>query len=96
MGRGLSDELPDGLDIVDCSMSPDLGESSKELTNDLGVGNRLTSIGLTNTFFDFRQEAEPFDGILKGGRIRKSLDNLKDFLFHRFSGHRDHLICLVL
>jgi hypothetical protein len=57
-----------------------------DLANGLGVGNRLSSIGLTKTFLNFRQETEPFDGILESGRIRKSLDNLKDFLFHRFSG----------
>ena len=57
-----------------------------------GVGDRFTSIGLTNIFFDFLQKAEPFDGILKGGRIRKSLDNLQDLLFHRFSGHDNHLV----
>ncbi len=58
--------------------------------------HQITSIGLTKAFFNFRQEAEPFDCILKGGRFRKSLDDLKNLLFHRFSGYRDHLIRLVL
>ena len=59
------------------------------------VGERLACIGLTKPFLDFRQEAEPFNGSLKLGGIRKPLYNLKDFLFHRFSGHRDHLFRFV-
>ena len=68
----------------------------REQENGLGMGNGLTSIGLTKALLDFRQEAEPFDRVLKRGRIRKPLHNLKDLLFHRFSGHRNHLIRLVL
>ena len=64
------------------------GGSSTDLTNGLGVGNCLARIGLTKAFFNFRQEAEPFDSILKRGGIRKPLHNLKDFLLDRFSGHR--------
>jgi hypothetical protein len=55
------------------------------------VGNRLPRIGLAKTFFDFSQEAEPLDRILKRGRIRKPLDSLKDFLFDRLSSHDIHL-----
>ena len=68
----------------------------RELKNGFGVGNRLPSIGLAKAFLDFCQEAEPFNGILEGSRIGKSLDNLKDLLLHRFSGHRDHLTRFVL
>ena len=60
--------------------------------NGLCVGSRLTSIGLTKAFLDLCQEAEPFDRILKGGSIRKSLNNLKDLLFHCLSGHDKHLM----
>ncbi|MGH7183432.1 MAG: hypothetical protein ACREJN_15840, partial [Nitrospiraceae bacterium] len=69
---------------------------STDVMNDLGVGNRLTNIGLPKTFLDFCQETEPLDGIFKGGCIWKPLNNLKDLLFHCFSGHRTHLIRLVL
>ena len=64
---------------------------STNLTNCLGVGNRLARIGLAKAFLDFRQETEPFHRILKRGRIRKSLDNLKDLLLHRFNRHRNYL-----
>lgn len=62
----------------------------------LGVGNRLSRIGLTEAFLNFRQEAESFDGIFEGGGIGKPLHNLKDFLLDRFGGHRDHLFRFVL
>ena len=68
----------------------------REQENGFGVGNRLARIRLAKAFLDLCQETEPFDRILKRGRIRKPLHNLKDFLFHRFRGHRDHLIRLVL
>jgi hypothetical protein len=69
---------------------------STDLTNGLGVGNCLAGIGLTKALLDFCQEAEPFDGILKGGSIRKPFHNLKDLLLDCFSGHRNHLVRLVL
>jgi len=70
--------------------------SSTDLTNSLGVGNRLSRIGLTKAFLDFCQEAEPFDRIFKGGGIRKPLHNLKNLLLDRFSGHDNHLVRFVL
>lgn len=96
VGRVLSDKLLDGPDIVDCSMSPDQGGSSEELTSGFGMSYRLTNIGLTKAFFNFRQEAEPFDRVLKGSRIRKSLDNLQDLLLDRFGDHRNHFVRLAL
>ena len=69
---------------------------STNLTNGLGVGNRLSRIRLAKAFLDFCQEAEPFDRILKRSRIRKSFHDLKDLLLDCFSGHRDHLIRLTL
>ncbi len=65
---------------------------STNLKNGLGVGNRVARIGLAKAFLNFRQETEPFDGILKGSRIRKSLDNLDDLLFYRFSSQDNHLM----
>jgi len=69
---------------------------STDLTNGLGVGNRLARIRLAKAFLDFCQEAEPFDRILKRSGIRKPLHNLKDLLLDRFSGHRNHLVHLAL
>ena len=70
--------------------------SSTNLTNGLGVRHRLTGIGLTKAFLDFCQEAEAFDRILKSGRIRKPLHNLKDLLLDCFGGHCNHLVRLAL
>jgi hypothetical protein len=66
----------------------------REQENGLGVGNRLTRIGLAKAFLDLCQEAEAFDRILKRGSIRKPLHDLKDLLFDRFGSHRNHLIRL--
>ncbi len=67
-----------------------------DLTNGFGVGDCLARVGLTEAFFDFRQEAEPLDGIFERGCIGKLLDRVKDLLFHRFNGHRGHLIRFIL
>jgi hypothetical protein len=69
---------------------------STDLTNGLGVGDRLARIALTKAFLDFRQETEPFDRILKCGGIRKPLHSPNDFLFDGFSGHRNHLVRFIL
>ena len=69
---------------------------SRDQENGLGMGNRLACVGLTEPFFNFGQEAEPLDGIFERGCIGKLLDHVKDLLFHRFNGHRGHLIRFIL
>ena len=79
---------------MDGGSNPD-GEGEillRELKNGFCVGDRFARIGLTKAFFDLYQEAEAFDRILKRGSIKKPLHNLKDLLFDRFSGHRNHLV----
>ena len=55
-------------------------------------GYSLPRIGLAKAFISFRQEAKPFDCILKRGGIRKPLHDLKELLLDRFGSHRNHLM----
>lgn len=63
-----------------------------DLTNGLGVGNRLACVGLTEAFFNFCQETKPFDSIFKRGCVREQLDSLKNSLLDGLSSHDNHLM----